>query len=847
VLLAVCIEEPHREKLYGHPFPGDECNIEYWNGGYPPLYFRGPFLLFLRNAPEQGLSFILRLVNFATRCSVEAEINWLERQGNRGKKNDGTIFIIEGQPRKWLGDHRTFQWHNSWPHNAHIVTCALMALEKWLYEQIDQEIDIQPYLSRILAESESMAFAGILLDIGKKNPGLFSGVLKPLLSVWELYDLDSQIVVQKGTYEPGLLAWGLQQGSLIDLAKEWYGLPHRTIFFQRLAIRIMLSTENFRPFFAELRADWNKQLDEEGQPNDLRLLIERFNPDNYTLTPAKNGVSQAEFHWPEEIERENEPSLRHSQEQMQLMNLPWQCRDILDKDIPLSPKQIPYLWEKLQELDNSPPTVPEESGYQILSIEDVMCGGIAVLLTFHREWLISEPGRMAWCRRKLEDVTRNPPKWLRFDSEDSIGRRHWDAFIAECGVILLAENSNDHFARYLVATGVAAFHYETTTLTMSRASRYRDKLGDDFDRLQNLAVQWAALNGLKNAKHHLTDTDKLDWNKKYNELLKSFVDSSLSTKRPSLQEINATTLAEVEKLRIQEFPELGTGARDSHKKYKGSREVLHSNRPGLDLAIITHAFAWIAIKSATSPAERLKWLALIKELLDLSLASVPVIEDPAHQKIDSFPNDFDNWIYEQIAGAIPCMTSAENPDSLWKPILGLGTPAHYWVERFLSRWFTRGIFVVNSQESFLDLWIEMIRYALNHPLWNPEKNRSHDLDNIVCELPGLETGFSIIGDNEKFTSVIERMADVYAMAAERWFVMPRVVRNFARFVSQHATRQLLLPGIYWLADATRSFREYHWRENGLKGSLTEFLRVCWENQEQKISSDPELQRYSYHC
>jgi hypothetical protein len=70
-----------------------------------------------------------------------------------------------------------------------------MALEKWLYEQIDQEIDIQPYLSRILAESESMAFAGILLDIGKKNPGLFSGVLQPLLSVWLLYNIYSQLIV----------------------------------------------------------------------------------------------------------------------------------------------------------------------------------------------------------------------------------------------------------------------------------------------------------------------------------------------------------------------------------------------------------------------------------------------------------------------------------------------------------------------------------------------------------------------------------------------------------------------------------------------------------------------------
>ncbi|HEY4034184.1 MAG TPA: ATP-binding protein [Ktedonobacteraceae bacterium] len=842
VLLAVCIQKPSRENPYRSPRPDDEGFVEYWHGGYPPLYFRGPFLLFLRNAPEHGFSFILRLVNFATRCSVEARMKWLRSQGNHRKRKDGTVFIIEGQPRKWLGDYRTFQWHNSGPHNAHIVTCALMALEKWLYEQIDQEIDVQPYLSRIIAESESMAFAGLLLDVGKKNPALFLKVLKPLFSVWELYDLDTPIVAQKGGSELGLLAWGLQSSTFMDLAKEWYGLPHRAILFQNVAITMMFSVKDLQPFFAELRDNWKKQLDEKGQPNNLRLLVEHLNPDNYTLTPVENGISQAEFHWPEDIERENEISLQQRQEQWQLMSLPWRCRDLLDKDTPLPPQQILYLWERLQTLDNSSPTVPEESGYQILNLEDAVCGGIAVLLTFHREWLVADPNRMAWCRQKLEEVIRNPPAWTPLDSEVSIGNHHWDAFIAECGVALLTENSNDHFARYLVALGVAAFHYETTTLTMIRAFRYRDKLRDDFDRLQNLVIQWAALNGQKYANYRLSDADTLDWDKKYNELLQSFIDRSLSTKRPSLQEINTAALAEAEKLRIQQFPDRGTGTRKSRKKYRGRREVLRPNPPGIDLNILTHAFTWINIKSATSPVERLKWLALIKEFLNLSLASVPFVADPAHQEIDSFPSDFDDWIYEQVAEAIPCMTSAETPDSLWKPILGLGAPAHYWVERFLSRWFTRGVFAVSAPEPFLELWIKMIRYALSHPLWDMEQNRTHYLNEIVCELLGLNVGFSIIGNNENFTGYIGKMADVYAMAAKKWFVMPRVVLSFAKFVVQPAIRHLLLPAIYWLADATRSFQEYHWREHGLKGSLTEFLRVCWENQEQKISSDSDLQK-----
>jgi len=73
VLLAVCIEEPQHEEIYGFS-DREDCGIEHWHDGYPPLYFRGPFLMFLREAPEHAVSFILRLVNFATRRYSETEL-----------------------------------------------------------------------------------------------------------------------------------------------------------------------------------------------------------------------------------------------------------------------------------------------------------------------------------------------------------------------------------------------------------------------------------------------------------------------------------------------------------------------------------------------------------------------------------------------------------------------------------------------------------------------------------------------------------------------------------------------------------------------------------------------------
>jgi hypothetical protein len=97
VLLAVCIEEPQHENPFGYSHRED-CGVEHWHGGYPPLYFRGPFLLFLREAPEQGLSFVLRRVNFASRRYAETEPQRLARLGIAQGAEMGVTVTVEGNP-----------------------------------------------------------------------------------------------------------------------------------------------------------------------------------------------------------------------------------------------------------------------------------------------------------------------------------------------------------------------------------------------------------------------------------------------------------------------------------------------------------------------------------------------------------------------------------------------------------------------------------------------------------------------------------------------------------------------------------------------------------------------------
>ncbi len=271
VLLAVCIEAPQYEDYSSRS--RRDCGLDHWHGGDPPLYFRGPFLAFLHHAPEQGLSFVLKLINFATRRFVH--------------DGEGLIIAIGDDSKTWLGDPHVFRWHFDCPlSNGSAVHCSLMALERWFYELIDRGENIDYWVNRILRERESLAFAGLLFDVGKRFPALFSGVLKPLLRSWELLDWDRQVTTVRQQENDPMGYWGLQPARIIELGREWFAMPHRRnllVYLNGGIIETMMGDEHQWPFFEELRADWTTKLDAQGEPQSLRLLIERFNPSNYAF------------------------------------------------------------------------------------------------------------------------------------------------------------------------------------------------------------------------------------------------------------------------------------------------------------------------------------------------------------------------------------------------------------------------------------------------------------------------------------------------------------------------------------------------------------------------------------
>ena len=725
VLLAASIEEPQHDDFTRSSLP--ECGLSYWPEGDPPAYFRGPFLHFFHLAPNQALSFVIKLTNFGTHRYTEDRV-WLD-------------VIVDEHARRWYGDSNVFRWHHDWPlsHGSQIQS-GLMALEQWLYEQIDDGIAVEPWIARIVAESESLAFAGLLLDVGKRAPELFFTVLAPLFFTWEFWNWDFQLATlrQSERQPPGY--WGQQAPKLFKLAQDWHQLPHRAealLWPNGPIARAMLGHQQFRAFFDGVRSAWRGALQQNEEPEHLSLLIERLDPDNYTFEQRCNEIVPVNFNWPAAIAQKNEQDLRELAERQTISQLPWQCRKFLDAGTPLPVDQLQWLWDFLQAIDAKPPVLPSDSSGPLLHIEDVFCGGIALLLSTSWDWLLQVAGRMAWCRQKLQATIDNPPASRQFDSELSIGNERWDCFAADCGVLLLSVESNDTLARKLVGAGLVAFNYNTTALTIAHAATVRSRLGGAFPQMVAFAIQWAALRPLQVRQDDPSlAADQESFLARRRVLLEAFADNSASPVAPNLAKVNAEARAARDAIYEKQFP--GSSGRSRRRQKSAgrvqAREVLYPDRLGLDPYVMKAAFGWLDVRAARTSNERLTWLDFVREILGIVLQSVPTVATPSTQEIDGLPSDFDDWAFKLVARTIPYLTPAEHPEELWQPILDRGAPAHQWVERFFWHWFTDGLAASPSAGDFVRIWRAMITRALDHSAWDPASAISHDLDGIVVEL-----------------------------------------------------------------------------------------------------------------
>ncbi len=200
ILLALMIDVRHPDEVgndYFSAFDESHCGLILPGPSFSaPHYREGPFLDFLHAAPREGISLILKIVNFASNCATAAT----------RKRRPGDICSIPSPTVPgvaWSGNESVYAWNRGRMDSCSRAVVPLV-LEKWLGddlahgEQIAREIDL------ILADSKSVAFGGVLIDLGRRHPQLFDGPLRcllqsPILLIWaEMQINDSGVMLFRG-------------------------------------------------------------------------------------------------------------------------------------------------------------------------------------------------------------------------------------------------------------------------------------------------------------------------------------------------------------------------------------------------------------------------------------------------------------------------------------------------------------------------------------------------------------------------------------------------------------------------------------------------------------------------
>ena len=833
VILALCIKAPYHESLYCRDHLFDDYSLEDWLIADQPMYFTGPFLHFLQVHPEDGLDLIIKLVNFATS-------RWRERQENHERRpskrpvvtnHEVTIRTTEGV-RTWYGDAQVYGWYRDWPHAPKSCTAALMALEKWFYDKIDAGEETSHWVNKIFQNGMSVAFAGALIGVGKYKPELLEGPLLPLMGIWQCYGWDQQVVMHADLWAISMSLWTNSGETIFNLVRDWHNRTHRKILLEDLGVRLLFAKPIVREFLNSEREHWLQDSPPEDL-DDIQRLNLIFNIDNYTFTPGPTEETVLiSFNWPEELRNEKELLAKSAETRLRVLTFPARSRRILNGEDNLAVDGLEDFWHEIQaiaELQNIDPDHDVRA--------DALCGGIAVLIRNHRDWLWSDSARGEWCISKLRDIFISPPDFRQFDMPESPGDFSWDSFAAEAAITLFAEDKGNTDWRAAVVVSVMSFHYGATGITLRKAFEERQKLDDDFARLLNVAVLWSGLAFL-NPRHH---DDQLRANvlrKWASRLIEGFVLKTIPSELMSWTRIANFVARLRARQRARRFAESPWSKIDKISSRRKGSEL----RDGLHPTVLLNAFDWIpTLDQAKTHDETNLFLALHDNLLQVCLANAPVSGKENQSGSRDLPTQFDHWVFGKLVRLIVRSEPSEFADRYWKPLFELCPIAHKWPEDFLREWFTTGVQAAPSFEQFTAHWRRMIKYTSEAPSWQPSPGRYHyDLCNLHTETMGLRWGGRIIGGTE-FADHIGSLALLYQNWAKQWLAYEDSATAFASFLTRPAAAKLLLNGLLWI-DAAMEDNHWHRWGSRLKEALVELLSKVWNEHRKTLEIDEGLRR-----
>jgi len=843
ILLAVCLEDPGHEEQEGifHSF-----GLAWWQNGYPPIYVKGPFLTFLQRSPQAGLETIVKLSNIVTEQWLR--VTGISRLGAEVRERYALKFKVGEKNVFWFGDGNVYNLHRDGRLQENTVACALMALEKWLYDEVAAGHEIDSYVQYIFDNATSLAFAGVLVSVGLYHPVLFHGCLRPLLGNIHIYDCQTSAALNENVEGWSIGFVGRPQQE-VQLAIAWNRMPHRRVLLRDLVPRLLFENADTQAYLKECAAEWEKTQPPgtEKEKEQLQLFVARFKPETYELTPRQDDVIEIKPVLPEEVEQKRQVSQAESEFRLLSHSMALRARRILNSGECLAEDELPEFFHQVKRLQQSeyPDLNQSERRYRLQSI----AGGLAVLFIYHRGWLPHNKDAEQWCFEVLRNLRDTDGDELEGPESGTLGN-NIETFLGEIGVFLLQERQ-DEWIKRMAFEGVTGFYYASTFLSMGRAYLCRDGLGETFDELIHVLLLWSALR--RAATREVGHYPQRSVLARYRTTLYArFLNGRLRQRPVTLRtaaKLGAGLVERIERrdpsaVARRQWEEQRKDLEKMERDREASRDMAH-----IDYQVIQAGFCFLSLElTSEESSDRRRAEGYILQLFDLEMETLPILEgDDEGREIRGTPYEFDRWVIQRTAELLATINSHEQARAFYQPMLRRGPAARYWTQDFLEAWITTTLPRITDRALFAEVWKGMVDYTFSLPAWIGRRPGIwHQAETLSVDLMGLrEPAVKMLGRKE-YTDLVKEMAPTFKRWGDQWLKYASVAAWFANFLSTESGRALLPQGIQQLSPLVSSFADSDWEREALPPTFSSALAAAWRHMPSEIATDAPLRHAFLH-
>lgn len=817
VLLGALIEDSPEESYSRSPRLDEGLGLEFDHAGYPTAFWKSPFFLFFQINSSVALEALLKLVAFCTE-------RWEHEHADPEHIPQIAIILEDGTERVFKGGSRVFDWAQTNSLHSGQLHSALAALERWLCIELDNGKDIAPILAKLLEHSNSVAVLGVLVNVGKYRPTLFSGPLRPLLGNRDLYNGDDYRM-NALQYHFDASSW-IRDGEMVfEMAKQWTFAPYRRVPLREIATGLINSDPNTAAFLTGAARNWQMPSGEK-EALEFKILVAQLDPQNYAASrDEQSGEETLHFECPVDLQHEIAGFQQTAQPILQALSFPYQCEQILRTPKLLTDNEAEFLATALT-------TIPGDEDEDTIRVAQAAIA--STLATKAVPWLNGHPD----VQREVNDIVRNTIEGIGetkeyFQAASFPGSKRELKFVvfAVMHRWLAGKDEAGEWDPQVLRILTSRDESAVSTL-MHIAYTNRGRLGSKWWRLLQLGLLWSGLSELT-PRYGDAPCVAIHWVR----WLRWLRGRKLSDSTASANSIDALAIARrVERLRAARWQRTGTGEIIKSRRFPGGRRTprrRHSS--GLDTQVLEHIFSWLLNdtpeNSADGPQERR--LARMLWEFEVWRRYEDVEDDGEHGP----PSQLGYNVLQKLARLV-LTCPPDEAETLWRPVLDLGGDGHYSVQHFLNCWFLQ-IAQQQNRPAIPQLLRTMLEFALGASNWT-EGRRWYRGEQLLRQLLGFDS--DVFARLTNSATIVVEMRDLYEKWARKHLSGNEDnVAGFCRFLASNAGAVIRLDGLLWLKESFESeMGASRWRRDETGSALVEFLDVIVSQEAQKVSADHKI-------